>query len=64
MKKIMFTDKSKNVVNEMFAGNVGEAVFPLCQNVKETNDAIRWCNTHKAGDVFECDLYKIEITNN
>ena len=63
MKKIKFTDKGKNMVNEIMAGNVGERIFPLCNNVKETNDAIRWCNTHKVGDVFECDLYKIEIIN-
>ena len=42
-------------------GQIGEIVFALVCNVKETNDAIRWCNTHKVGDVLERDDYKIEI---
>lgn len=42
-------------------GQIGEKVFALVYNVKETNDAIRWCNTHKVGDVREHDDYIIEI---
>ena len=61
MKKIKFTDKVKNREHEVLASNVGERVFAACNNVKETNDAIRWCNTHNVGDVFDCDLYRMEI---
>ena len=42
-------------------GNVGQYVFACVNNVKETNDAIRWCNTHKVGDKFDKNLYSIEI---
>ena len=61
MKKARFTNKEKNEVQNCLLGNVGERVFALVNNVKETNDAIRWCNTHKAGEVFECDEYRIEL---
>ena len=63
MKKAVFTNKVKNETSECLIGNVGERVFAIVNNVKETNDAIRWCNTHKEGDVFECDEYKIELKN-
>lgn len=42
-------------------GHVGEKVFVICQNVKETNDAIKWCNNHKLGDKFDGDDYSMEI---
>ena len=61
MKKARFTNKATDDKIECLVGNVGERVFAVCNNVKETNDAIRWCNTHKSGDVFECDSYKIEL---
>ncbi len=61
MKKLRFTNKKENVTKECRMGQIGEMVFALVCNVKETNDAIRWCNTHKNGDTFECDDYKIEI---
>jgi len=61
MKKVIFTNKKENTVDEYTIGQIGEKVFALVYNVKETNDAIRWCNTHKNGDTFECDDYKIEI---
>ena len=61
MKKVKFTDKVLNCEHEVLAGNVGEKVFAACKNIKEVNDAIRWCNTHNIGDVFDCDLYRIEI---
>lgn len=61
MKKIKFTDKVKNREHEVLVSNVGERVFATCNNVKETNDAIRWCNTHNVGDVFDCDFYRMEI---
>ena len=63
MKKIRFTNRKENTVKEeMMTFKIGESVFSLVQNVKETNEAIRWCNTHKTGDVLERDDYKIEIT--
>lgn len=61
MKKLRFTNKKENVTKECRMGQIGETVFALVCNVKETNEAIRWCNTHKAGDVLERDDYKIEI---
>jgi hypothetical protein len=61
MKKVRFTNKAKNESNVYLVGNVGERVFPIVNNVKETNDAIRWCNTHKVGDKFDCDAYTLEI---
>lgn len=61
MKKLRFTNKKENVTKECRMGQIGEMVFALVCNVKETNEAIRWCNTHKAGDVLERDDYKIEI---
>lgn len=61
MKRVRFTNKKNNTTKEMLVGSVGESVFSLCQNVKETNDAIRWCNQHNIGDSFDCDLYSLEI---
>jgi hypothetical protein len=61
MKKIKFTDKVLNCENEVLASNVGEKVFTACKDIKMVNNAIRWCNTHNVGDVFDCDLYRMEI---
>lgn len=62
MKKIKFINKQVNNTEKVImGGKVGECVFAVCQNVKETNDAIRWCNTHKVGDKFDCDAYTLEI---
>ena len=61
MKKVIFTNKKENVTKECRIGQIGEKVFALVYNVKETNDAIRWCNTHKGGDVREHKDYKIEL---
>lgn len=61
MKKIKFTDKVLNCENEVLASNVGEKVFAACKDIKMVNNAIRWCNTHNVGDVFDCDLYRMEI---
>lgn len=61
MKKVKFTDKAKNESNVYLVGNVGQYVFACVNNVKETNDAIRWCNQHKVGDKFDCDAYTLEI---
>lgn len=61
MKKIKFQNKQTNTEKVVLVGKVGESVFAVCQNVKETNDAIRWCNQHKVGDRFDCDLYSLEI---
>lgn len=61
MKQVKFTNKVKNTEEIMMVGKVGENVFPLVNNVKETNDAIRWCNTHNIGDIYDCDEYGIEI---
>lgn len=57
----MFFNKAKNESKEYLVGNVGQYVFACVNNVKETNDAIRWCNQHTTGDVFECDEYTLEI---
>ena len=61
MKKVKFTNKEKNESKVYLVGNVGQYVFACVNNVKETNDAVRWCNTHNIGDVFECDAYRMEI---
>jgi hypothetical protein len=61
MRKIRFTNKETGATKDVISGNVGENVFVVTQNVKETNDAIRWCNTHKVGDKFDCDAYTLEI---
>lgn len=61
MKKVRFLNKLNNKQEIILAGNVGERVFPIVNNVKETNDSIRWCNTHKVGDKFDCDAYTLEI---
>lgn len=62
MKKVNFVNKQMNNTEKVvMVGKVGECVFAVCQNVKETNDAIRWCNKHKVGEVFDCDLYSMEI---
>lgn len=61
MKKIKFTDKVLNCENEVLASNVGEKVFAACKDIKMVNNAIRWCNTHNVGDVFDCDSYRMEI---
>ena len=61
MKKVRFLNKTKNESKVYLVGNVGQYVFACVNNVKETNDAIRWCNTHKVGDKFDCDSYTLEI---
>lgn len=61
MKRISFLNKLNNKQEIILAGKVGERVFPIVNNVKETNDAIRWCNTHKEGDVFDCEDFYMEI---
>lgn len=61
MKKIRFVNKQMNTTNDVWVGQIGEKVFAVCQNVKETNDAIKWCNNHKLGDKFDGDDYSIEI---
>ena len=61
MKKVRITNKTKNESKVYLVGNVGQYVFACVNNVKETNDAIRWCNQHKVGDVFDCDSYTLEI---
>jgi hypothetical protein len=61
MKKVKFTNKEKNESKVYLVGNVGQYVFACVNNVKETNDAIRWCNTHNVGDKFDCDAYTLEI---
>lgn len=62
MKKVRFTNKANKESKVYLVGNVGQYVFACVNNVKETNDAIRWCNTHKVGDKFDCDSYTLEIT--
>ena len=61
MKKIKFISKTTNTEKVVMVGNVGKYVFACVNNVKETNDAIRWCNQHKVGDIFDCDSYTLEI---
>ena len=61
MKKVRFLNKEKNESKVYLVGNVGQYVFSCVNNVKETNEAIRWCNTHKVGDKFDCDEYTLEI---
>lgn len=62
MKKIYFYNKENHTEKLVMVGKVGECVFAVCNNVKETNDAIRWCSHHNVGDKFDCDLYSMEIT--
>ena len=61
MKKIKFISKPTNTEKVIMGGNVGQYVFACVNNVKETNDAIRWCNSHKVGDKFDCNEYSMEI---
>lgn len=61
MKKVRFLNKVKNESKVYLVGNVGQYVFACVNNVKETNDAIRWCNQHKVGDRFDCNDYSMEI---
>lgn len=61
MKKARFTNKEKNETKDYLIGDIGQYVFACVNNVKETNDAIRWCNRHKVGDKFDCDAYTLEI---
>lgn len=61
MKKVYFYNKEMKTESLIMVGQVGEKVFAVCNNVKETNDAVKWCNTHKTGDKFDCDLYTMEI---
>ena len=60
-KMVKFTDKAKNETKVMLVGTVGSAVFALTKDVKETNDAIKWCTMHEIGDKFDCDDYSMEI---
>jgi hypothetical protein len=62
-KKVIFNNKVEGNESNMLVGKVGEHVFALTKSVKEMNDAIRWCNNHKAGDVFECEKYRMELVN-
>lgn len=52
-KMVKFTDKAKNETKVMLVGTVGSAVFALTKDVKETNDAIKWCTKHEIGDTFD-----------
>ena len=61
MKKCLFTNKATNQTTECMVGNIGELVFAITHDVNEMNDAIRWCNKHHAGDVFNCDNYTIKL---
>jgi hypothetical protein len=61
MKKVKITNKAKKESKVYLVGNVGQYVFACVNNVKETNDAIRWCNTHKLGDKFDCNDCSMEI---
>ena len=61
MKKVIFTNKKTNAVTDCRIGNIGELVFAITHNVNEMNDAIRWCNKHHVGDVFNSDNYTIKL---
>lgn len=60
-KMVKFTDKAKNETKVMLVGTVGSAVFALTKDVKETNDAIKWCTKHEIGDTFDCERYTITL---
>ena len=62
-KKVIFKNMVDGNESNILVGKVGMYVYALTKSVKEMNDAIRWCNNHKEGDVFECDKYRIELTN-
>ncbi len=61
MKQVKILNKVTNKEETVIDGKVGEKVFAIVNNVKETSDAMSWCNQHEVGDTFECDEYKIEI---
>ena len=61
MKMIRLVNNQTGKTNDVWVWQIGEKVFAVCQNVKETNDAIKWCTNHKLGDKFECDDYSMEI---
>ena len=62
-KKVIFNNKVDGEKFNMRVGKVGEHVFALTKSVNEMNDAIRWFNNHKDGDVFECEKYRMELIN-
>ena len=61
MRKIRFTNKETGTTKDVISGNVGENVFVVTQNVKQTNDAIRWLNGKKVGEVYDHEKFKLEI---
>lgn len=61
MKRVYFTNKKTNATNDCRVGNIGEFIFAITHDVNEMNDAIRWCNKHHAGDVFNNDNYIIKL---
>lgn len=61
MKTINFIDKVNNETNVITIGKLGEKIYTLTKDTKEVNNAIRWCNTHKSGDVLNKDKYEIGI---
>lgn len=60
-KIIKFTDKVENKEMELLIGSIGQHIYRLTNKVSETNDAIRWCNSHKVGDTFDCEIYSMTI---
>lgn len=62
-KNVIFNDKVNGKVFNILCGKVGEHVYSITKNIKEMNNVIRWCNFHKAGDVLDCNKYRIELTN-
>ena len=61
MKKVIFTNKKTNAVNDCGVGNIGELVYAITHDVNEMNCAIRWCNKHLVGEVFDGDNYNIQL---
>lgn len=61
MKRVYFTNKKTNATNDCRVGNIGELIFAITHDVNEMNDAIRWCNKHRVGDVLDSDNYTIKL---
>lgn len=61
MKQVVFFEKENNIEKKVFISDIGELVYRYVKDVKKTNNAIRWCNIHNVGDVFDCESYSLKI---
>lgn len=60
-KVLNFTDKVNGKSKEIRFSELGRHVFDITKSIDDFNAAVRWCNKHNVGDVFENENYKFEI---